>query len=243
MQFSLVFKSLNSLLLVFMFILFPSCVKYYELSKSEFPQGKEKEFDKKVVINSLQCKKIYDQFATKAIFDVLYMSDELRTLSTVLYCAQHGKDNNFKSAMLRRQLEENRHWVSFYILSWMPNDLDKQLNDKEATWGMYLEFEDGTKVSPVSIREVDDLPAEIRFYYGYRVSDYKTPYLVKFPARDGDKLYLKNKPNFKLIMSTVDKECVFKWKWKDDMFTIDEKKKSKNSRAKWQGRHEDYYWV
>jgi len=228
------FKGLSFLILPLVAVLlFPSCIKYYELSETEFPQGKEKEINEKIIAENVKTQKILDQFLTIATFDVLYLSDDIRKLYTEIYCRKRGKDENFHVSMLRRQLEENRHWVSFYVLSYLPKLEDKAINDKDTDWTFFLEAKDGKKISPVSIKEVE-LSPEIKYFFGYRVSDFKTPFLVKFPAKDIiSQKDEDGKLRFKMFVSSVNRESCFTWGYVDPMLHV----------RKWEGRHDDYYWV
>ena len=209
---------LKNLCWIVLIAFLPSCIKYYKLSKTEFPQGKERPLDRTVLFYDLKSKKVYKQFATMAMFDVLYLSDKVRELYVDLYCKQHEGDKN---AILRRQLEENKHWISFYILSYIQDETHKSLADKDSIWSLVLRFAGDKQVSPISIEEVD-LSPEIKSFFGYRFSRYKRSYLVKFPSKDSSgKFYLDDNSGFTLVSSAVDREVQFSWdkppkleKWK-----------------------------
>jgi len=80
----------NSFRFMFLFIcvliLFPSCIKYYKLSKDEFPQGEDHKRYKELRAGNLRTVAIYDQFATKAIFDLLWLSDDVRNAYVNINC-------------------------------------------------------------------------------------------------------------------------------------------------------------
>ncbi len=228
-----------SIIIIFLTLLLPSCgVKYYEVAKTEFPQGKEKPVDRDTLSFDLQSKKVYDQFATVAMFDFLYLSDKVREIYVDLYCRQRGKDEGFKSAMLRRQFEENKHWISFYVLSSIRDEMHRSLTDKESVWSLFLSFPDNQKASPVSVEEVD-LSPEIRYFFGYRLTRYKRAYLVKFPSKDvNGNFYLKDVQDFKLVASTVDREVEFSWGKGRQEAEFTNKRKPKRWKV-----HEDIYWL
>ena len=82
-----------------------------------------------------------------------------------------------------RQLEENNHSITFYVLTEIHDQSHISLDDKNSAWSLYLECANGQKLAPKSIKEVDYEPA-IRFLFGHRHSLLKKSYRVEFAARD-----------------------------------------------------------
>lgn len=222
------FKSILSLLVLIIF--FPSCIKYYKLSKKEFPQGEEKNDYRKVKQANLRSSKIYDQFETKAIFDVLWMSDDTKMAYADIHSKKSGKDESTHDALLRRKLEESKHWISFYLLADIRDKAHISLSDKNSSWSLHLDI-DKQKVTPISIKEIDISP-EIQFLFGSHFSTFKTAYLVRFPAtRLSGTFYLKEDSKMNLIISSTYK-CT-KLLWDIGEKYIDEKVYA----------DDDFYWV
>ena len=223
-------------LFIFLFapvlMLFPSCIKYYELSKQEFPQGKEYKDEREVVANNLKTASIYDEFETRAIFDVLWLSDETRETYVDLHCKKRGKDKQAKQALLRRQLEDNKHWTTFYILSDVRDKTHVSLTDKNSLWSLYLTTTDGQKITPVSIKESEVEP-EYQSLFGPRFNSFKRAYMVKFPVSDlNGKPYLKEGESFKTVLSSPYKKREIVWREEDE--ENEGEKVLKN---------EDFYWI
>lgn len=160
---------------------FSGCIKYYKLAKSEFPQGKDHADKRTVVANNVRTARIYHEFSTKAIFNTLWLSDETRSSYVDMFCEKRGKDEQTKEAMLRRQLEENKHWITFYVLADIRDRTHVSLTDSYPMWSMYLDVHGGEKVQPISIKEAEVNP-EYQFIFGHRFNMFKRAYMVKFPA-------------------------------------------------------------
>ena len=126
---------------VVMLLLFPSCIRYYKLSKSEFPQGVEHEDARDVSHNYVRSGRVLDQFSTLAAFNALWLSNNTREAYVDVYSRRRGKDDTKHDALLKRQLEENKHWISFYILTDIRDATQFSMSDKNSCWTVYLEIE------------------------------------------------------------------------------------------------------
>lgn len=225
---------------IFFYLLFlimlPSCIKYYEMSNDEFPQAIEKKDDyTELIQENLKSTRAYVQFATKATFDTLWMSDEMKVAFENVHCNKKGKDENTKDALIRRQLEESKHWISFYVLADVRGKNNTSMTEKDSLWSMYLQVGD-KKVSPISIKEVE-LEPEIQFFFGSRFSNFKSPYLVKFPATDMvGNFYLKEAIGMTLFFSSPNLETKVSWSNEEN-----DKAMKKLEREGWIGE-EDRYW-
>ena len=252
------------LLIVLAMFLFPGCIKYYKLSKSEFPQGKDQPDKHKEIKENIKDVAIFDQFETKARFNIMHLSDEVRTAYVDLHCLKRGKDEQDREALLRRQLEENRHWMTFYVLAEVRDKTHLSLTDKNSSWSFYVKVDEKQKVMPISIKEVDVEP-EYQALFGHRFNLFKRGYLIKFPAADlsGD-AYLKKKAPFKMVVSSAYKLCEVSWNEEeddeDDDFPLtlvskkakeareQKRKEKKGKKPKKKKREkvlkdEDYYWL
>ena len=139
----------------------------------------------------------YNQFATVAEFNVLFLTDQVRLLYVDYHKRYHGLTPEQESLMIQRVLNENKYFVSFYVVGSQPDNfyesnkslftgeyqkLGALLGDKDATWHMRLKI--GNKqYLPESVK-VAELPVEYRHFFGDRYSQFKSVYLVRFDARD-----------------------------------------------------------
>ena len=142
-------KKLFNLFLVVMLFL-PGCSKILQWGKDSFEQG-EKVTDYTVVPREyIRSTIMYNQFKTQALFDVLWLSDEVRNAYVDTHIMRTGKSEEQKELLLRRELEENNHYITFYILSLH----SVSLIDLQPLWITSLKV-DGEVYQPIAIKSVD----------------------------------------------------------------------------------------
>lgn len=170
-----------SCMLVMLFFM-TSCVKYYDLITSEFPQGKDLPDKREIVARYMQTATVYDEFQTVAVFNALWLSYEVRAAYVDVYCSKRGLSPDEREEMLKRQLEENKYWVSFYVLADVRSKTNASLSDQNPMWTLHLKLGEYETLVPESIKEVD-LDPELQLLFGSRFNLFKTAYLVKFPLQ------------------------------------------------------------
>lgn len=188
-------------------ITLPGCGNLYNWGTEVFYQGEPLDKKNKRVKDFIRSVSVYDQFSTRGIFDVMWLSDEVRTAYTNLYAFRHGKTQDHANAFLRRQLEENNHFISFYVLSLH----EITLGDTDSEWNIVLDV-DGKTIVPSLIKAVD-LPPEYRIFFGKFYTRFKLAYLVKFKTKDiEENPYLTSETqNMVMHFRSVDKEVSLTW--------------------------------
>lgn len=238
------YKNVLSIVSLFLILsTFSSCIKYFKFSPKEFPQGNDKKAYKQAIEDNLRSVRVYDEFETKAFFDCLLMSDKAKLAYSEIHCEKKGKNEQAKEALLRRQFEEGKHWITFYLLADIRNKMHLSMTDKNSQWSICLEV-DGKKVVPISLKEVEFEP-EIQLLFGSKFSAFKTSYLVKFPANDmSGKYYLHEKTTIKMIISSTNKSCSMIWGPEQEKNKeAKEKDKNKAIGSERVSGEKDYYWV
>jgi hypothetical protein len=221
-----------------MVLFFHGCVPYHKLSNTEFPQGQDLEL-KQYAIAQLYLKSasVYEQFSTLGIFDALWLSDDVRNAYVCQNCIDSGKNEEAKQALLNRQLEENKHEISFYVLADIRQNFGRGMSDKNSYWKPYLVVDD-EKVEAKLIKEVE-LDPEYKTFFDPKFSTLKTAYLIQFSATDASgESYLKNCENLKLVISSVEKSCYMEWDLKELRASV-AKVVANRKRVK---KNEDFYW-
>lgn len=195
-----------AILFIALFFL-PGCGKLIDWGKDTFHQGKQLEMDREPARRDLNSVTVYDQFTTRAIFDVLWLSDDVRTVYANLYGSKYGKTEEQKKTFLRRQLEENKHFISFYVLSLY----EVPLGDTGSKWSMFLRIGD-KNYRPIEIKTIDLLP-EYAYIFGKRFNRFKVAYSIKFDAQD-----IENRPLIRdevkeiaLYFRSIEKEASLAW--------------------------------
>lgn len=154
--------------------LLPGCGGVVNFVKNTFPQAQKYKTLMGKMRPYLQHLYLYDQFNTVALFDALWLSDEARTLYAQVYADMMGKNMQETSSFLRRQLQSNEHFISFYVLS----TLDIPLSVKPIPWALHLEI-DGKKYVPEEVKAVD-LAQAYRMFFRTSFDEHKQAYEVKF---------------------------------------------------------------
>lgn len=154
------------------------CGKVIDWGAQTFDQGKDvyKLFEKGGAW--IRSTTIYDQFTTAGMFDALWLSNKVRTIYVTSYSVRRAKSEDFKRAFLRRQLEENNHFITFYVLS--PFELP--LGEPQSDWQLFLKV-DNVIYNPLEIKAID-LDLEYKYMFGKRFTRFKESYIVKFDAKD-----------------------------------------------------------
>ena len=197
-----------SLCIVMTLVLLPGCGTLTDLVKENFPQGKESKTYRKQVKPYLKVINIYDQFNTVGLFDALWLSDEVRTIYADVNAQMQGKETKEKHVFLRRQLKENNHYISFYVLSTHKNPL----SIKPVPWALHLVV-DGKKYMPFEVKAVE-LNSEYKMLFGSLFNKYKTPYEVRFERNDANGMDILKEDNvhhMKLFFSTPSHYSFAEW--------------------------------
>lgn len=240
----------NLFLSGFLLMILPACLKTYELVPSESSQGKVFKDDNSVERENLRTVRVYDEWETEALFDVLWMSDQTRRAYVDLYTSRRGSTKEETSKKLEEELEKNKNEMSFYVLADIRDAFHPKLTDKNPAWTIYLETDDGDRkmrVSPKSIKELDpgaeNLGPEILTIFGYRYTKpkFKTPYLVKFDTKN---IFMPGAPEkmseFRMVIRSTTRQCTLGWLGGDKTIVKDLRdKKEKRKFIK----DEDYYWI
>lgn len=200
------FKHLQHIILLSIIVLFPNCGRVIDWGMSNFYQGEERKYDRSVMNDYLRSKRVYDQLHTVAMFDVLWLSPAVRTVYADMVSNVYGKNEEQHKVFLRRQLEETRHFISFYVIS----TYGISLGDSRSEWVVTLRIND-RYYTPIEFRSVE-LPLEYKSMFGDRCNRFKMPYLVKFDARDvEDNQLLDNADEIALVFRSINKEAVLTW--------------------------------
>ena len=208
----------------------PGCIKYYELSDSEFNQGKPLDDNRDVAVAYRRSVTIYDQFKTQAIFDGLWLSDTVRSTYVDMHASKRGIQGDGKEELLKRQLEENNHWLSFILLADIRDKLFASMSEPASTWTAHAVV-DNVKLVAESVKEFDMDP-EFQLLFGKTWNPFKTAYMVKFPLESvlAHKIASGEHKEVKLVISSMYKEAELVWKT------------GQLSAKKEVLRDEDFYW-
>ena len=170
------------------------CGHIIRWAERNIDQGETLEPVSKIPRDYMRSAQVHRQFSTCALIDALWLSDEVRTVYAQTYGLKNGKNDLMTKAFLRRQLEENKHFISFYVLT----NFSLNIGDQHNTWAIFLTV-DETTVAPNEIR-LTELTPEFKAFFGKRFNRFKSVYLVKFNAKtpEGNQLITETSQTMEL---------------------------------------------
>jgi hypothetical protein len=188
-------------------LLLPSCGRILDWGKNTFVQAPSLQEDIDAAQKYLRSVTMYDQLTTRARFDALWLTDDVRTNYVNLFASKFGKTEEQKKTMLRRQLEENNHFIQFYVLSLF----DHPLGDLNSEWTLFLEI-DNKIYAPIEVKSVELTP-EYVYIFGKKYNRFKVPYSVKFDAKDVNDQSLITLDTVQIILHcrSLKSEVTFTW--------------------------------
>ncbi|HLW73041.1 MAG TPA: hypothetical protein VKR54_03250 [Candidatus Babeliales bacterium] len=193
--------------IMIMVLLLPSCGRMIDWGKKTFVQTPTLQASITAAQKYIRSVTSYDQLTTRARFDALWLSDDVRINYANLFAVKFGKTEEQRKTFLRRQLEENNHFISFYVLSLY----DQPLGDANSEWTLFLNIDD-KHYAPIEIKSVE-LSPEYMYIFGKKYNRFKVPYSVKFDAKDINDQFLitPQTKNITLYCRSLSAEVTFVW--------------------------------
>ena len=193
-------------------LLLSGCGRIVDWGKGNFKQAEKLDFKFRQARKDLKSITVYDQLSTVAMFDVLGLSDDVRIAYVDLHARKYGKTEEQKRAMLRRQLAENSHFISFYVA--VPYELI--LGETNSRWSLSLEIDD-KRYLPIEVKVIDVNP-EYKAIFGKKLSRFKNVYSVRFDAKNVEErpLITPDTHELKLYFRSTKKEVILTWNIQDE---------------------------
>lgn len=187
-------------------LILAGCGRTTDWIQSNFTQA-HKRTSSSIPCEHIKSITVYDQFSTVAMFNALWLSDAVRTIYADLHNFKHGKNLELSNAFLRRQLEENKHFISFYVLT--PYDI--LFGDKNGAWSVSLEV-DGNLYAPIETKVIEMAP-EYQSFFGRKLNRFKATQMLKFSAKDVEEkpIITEKTTALRLFFRAVDREVILEW--------------------------------
>lgn len=197
----------NAYLIIVSLVLLPGCGKIVDWGKETFNQKTSLDTQRDAVKNYMHSVVSYDQLSTVAKFDVLWLSDEVRTAYADLFTLKFGKTEEQRKTFLRRQLEENNHFITFYVLS----SYERPLGDPTSDWVLFLNI-GNRNFAPIEVKSAD-LSPEYIYFFGKKYNNFKQAYSVKFGATDieDQSIISPSTKNINLYFRSAENEVFLAW--------------------------------
>ncbi len=183
------------------------CKRAVDWASSNFGQGTTQDLPTNQFKPYIKSVVVHSQLSTKGIFDALWLADIVRSASTDVLITRSGKSVEQHHALLRRQLEENKHYIMFYILT----EYDVPLGDN-SEWQLFLRVGD-LNYQPRELKVID-LSSEYKAFFGKRYMKTKMAYVAKFDAQDANEqpiIVPQQTATLQLCFRSVDKQATLEW--------------------------------
>jgi len=190
-----------------MFLL-SGCSTIIDWGKKSFKQNITIPTNRDQVVSYIRAETVYDQFDTLAHFVALWLNDEVRTAYAQIYSRSRGGSPEQEEILIKRQLEEAKNFIAFYVLSLA----EVKLGELESEWHLFLKINDTTIIIPTDVKQTD-LPHEYAYFFGKHNTRFKTAYRVLFDAKDlEDRCILDaSTQTVTLVIRAVNKEVLLEW--------------------------------
>ena len=191
-------KNQKNIQVVAVFCLFlitaSGCTKIIDWGKQTFEQTEE--YGKHYIQNIkpfFRSTSTHKMFTSVVDFTALFLTGEVRRHYVNYYAYRHVLDVQQKRTLFRRLMDENKHFVSFYVSARQPVTMyptsrayfsgqyqkpGTLMGGKDAEWQPYL-FVDGVEYKASHVKKVD-LPLEYKHIFADNISQFKKTYLVTF---------------------------------------------------------------
>jgi hypothetical protein len=188
-------------------LLLPGCGRIMDWGKRTLYQGEVLNADYAVPRNFMRSAHAYDQFATVARFDVLWLSPEVRAAYVDFNVRLGGRNADQKAMLLKKQQDESSHYIVFYVLT--PQDI--ALGEMNSYWLLFLAIDDVT-FDPIEIKSIEPNPI-YRAFFGDRYTRFRSVYQVKFDARDinNNQLIVDATKKISLYFRSITRELKLDW--------------------------------
>ena len=177
------------------------------------PQGPFAEINQGIIkpcpfVDVVKSCNVYKHFATRARFDVVRLDENLAQNLADLKLQTRGQSKDERDLFLMREVEDLSQMHIFYVLADVRDDEHGYLTDVCSAWRLFLQKDDGARVMPKKIIEIDP-DAETRMLFGpdwKDASSHKIAYRVTFPCSLESKKTART-----LVFSTPDVESALIW--------------------------------
>lgn len=140
----------------------------------------------KKINNYFKNLSLYDQFETVGKFDILWLSDEIKSVMSDMHVQMLGKDQEVRNNFFRREIKENSEYITFYVLA----NHDISLVDQPCAWHMYIDI-DGKHYFPTNVKMLE-ITGYLKKLLGKRYTIHKDVYQVQFARQtnEGEDIFI-----------------------------------------------------
>ena len=155
-----------------------SSVKQLEASSDPY-QGSAY---KAVLIKWTNEARIYRGLDLELMTAVTFKSPEFREAYANEYDRTYKLSREEKEKLIKDQKEASLIYNDFIMSAYVPDKKWNDFNKKNSIWKIYLNANNGKKITPLEIRKIKKIDAVISHFFPY-INSWESLYLVRFPVK------------------------------------------------------------
>jgi hypothetical protein len=198
--------------MILLMVLLPACDRYVRWPRDVFYQGEHHDNVSGVVRAYTKSIRMYDQFSTVALFDILWVSDEIREqFVQSRSCRKHFTAHQ-EEAVRACLVGQREQYITFYVFAPRAYDSYMSLACPQSSWSIALSI-DGCMYQPYDIC-VWDLESELYDVISAHCLRARTCYRVRFAAYTRDGYHLlgpERKKDIQVIVSNATHQACAQW--------------------------------
>lgn len=125
-------------------------------------------------------KKVHVGLDARLYMYATYKAPQFRTAYINQYAKSYQLDDEYRQMLLAREKEASESFNEFFFTAYTPDESWNDFDLKNSVWQLYLEDDQGNRLTPLSITRVDSSEPLVRQFFPY-YDFWSAAYLIKFP--------------------------------------------------------------
>lgn len=124
--------------------------------------------------------KIYSGLDAVLFITATYKTMEFREAYVDLYVKGYQVDETYTEALLERERDDNDKYNEIFFTAYTPESKWNDFDRRDSVWRLYLDDNEGNRLTPVSVTRVDAGDPLVKRFFPY-FDPWSSGYLVRFP--------------------------------------------------------------
>jgi len=133
-----------------------------------------------VLDSQTRSTKIYSGLDTVLFITATYKTMEFREAYVELFVKGFEEDPAYRSALVSKQRDENDLYNEIFFAAYTSEPKFNDFERRDSVWKLYLDDNEGNRLTPVSVKKVDSADPLIRKLFPY-LDPWSSGYIVRFP--------------------------------------------------------------
>lgn len=167
-------RVLFPLILAVLLVTFAGCSK-----KAVKPDHPRPEYSR-VLDAQTRSAKVYSGLDAVLFMTATYKTMEFREAYVDLYVKGYEVDTAYTAAIFDRERDANDKYNEIFVAAYTPQTRLNDFDRRDSVWRLYLDDNEGNRLTPVSVTRVDTADPLIKKFFPY-IDPWSSAYLVRFP--------------------------------------------------------------